>query len=113
MASFPRRAVIRLRIIVAALIVCSVVLPGAVAVLAQSTRSPGAAGLIANAGGNPVLLREAPHFGAAALASYPEGTPADIVEGPVYSDDGTAWYGVTVDGQTGYMAASYLVDSGR
>ena len=81
--------------------------------LAQSTLYPGAVGLIANTGGNPVLLREAPYFGAAALATYPEGTPADIVEGPVYSDDGTAWYGVTVGGQTGYMAADYLVDSGQ
>ena len=113
MASFPRRALSRLRIIVAAVMVCSFALPGAFVALAQSTLSPGGAGLIANAGGNPVLLREAPYFGAAALASYPEGTPADIVEGPVYSDDGTAWYGVTVDGQTGYMAATYLVDSGQ
>jgi uncharacterized protein YraI len=112
MASFPRRAV-ALRITVAVTILGAMVLPGSFVALAQSTLYPGAVGLIANSGGNPVLLREAPYFGAAALATYPEGTPADIVEGPVYSDDGTAWYGVTVGGQTGYMAADYLMDSGQ
>lgn len=112
MASFPQRAV-TLRIIVAVTLLGAMILPGSLVALAQSALYPGAIGLIANAGGNPVLLRDAPYFGAAALASYPEGTPADIVEGPVYSDDGTAWYGVTVGGQTGYMAADFLVDSGQ
>jgi len=112
MASFPRR-VFTLRIIIAVTILGAMFLPGSFVALAQSTLYPGAVGLIGNAGGNPVLLREAPYFGAAALASYPEGTPADVVEGPVYSDDGTAWYGVTVGGQTGYMAADYVIDSGQ
>jgi uncharacterized protein YraI len=112
MASFPRRDV-TVRFIIAVTILSALVLPGSFVALAQSTLSPGAVGQIANTGGNPVLLREAPYFGSAALATYPEGTPTDIVEGPVYSDDGTAWYGVTINGQTGYMAADYLIDSGQ
>lgn len=79
--------------------------------LAQSALSPGGVGLVANGGGQPVLLREAPSFDASAVSSFPEGTPVDIIEGPVYSDDGSAWLGVSVGGVTGYMNASFLVES--
>jgi uncharacterized protein YgiM (DUF1202 family) len=81
--------------------------------LAQDALYPGAAGLVANTGGEPVLLREAPSFDAAVVSSYPEGTPADIVEGPVYSEDGTAWHGVSIGGVIGYMVAGYLADGGQ
>ena len=60
---------------------------------AQSALYPGAVGLVANTGGEPVLLRETPSFDAAVLSSLAEGTPADILEGPVYSADGIAWQG--------------------
>ncbi len=114
MTSSPRRAASRLRtIVVVALAVAASSLVSATTVFAQSALYPGAVGLVANTGGDPVLLRETPSFDAAVLSSFPEGTPADIVEGPVYSADGVAWHGVSVGGMTGYIVAGYLIESGQ
>ncbi|MBA3450951.1 MAG: SH3 domain-containing protein [Chloroflexia bacterium] len=115
MTSSPRRAVSRLRMImiVALAVVASPVVPAANSTFAQSALGPGAVGLVANTGGDPVLLRETPSFDAAVLSSFPEGTAADILEGPLYSEEGTAWLGVSVGGATGYIVAGYLVDSGQ
>lgn len=79
---------------------------------AQDALYPGATGMVANTGGEVVLLRETPSFDAAVVSSYPEGTPAQIVEGPLYGADGTAWLGITVGGVSGYMVAGYLVADG-
>ncbi|MDF3043753.1 MAG: peptidase, partial [Thermomicrobiales bacterium] len=54
-----------------------------------------------------------PSFDAAVLTSLSEGTPADILEGPVYSAEGTAWHAVSVGGMTGYVVAGYLIDGGQ
>ena len=115
MTSFPRRAVSWLRIIaVVALLVTSVsLIPPAIPVQAQSGLYPGAVGLVANSGAEPVLLRETPSFEAAVLTTVPAGAAADIVEGPVTGDDGTPWYGVSYGGLFGYIVAGYLVDSGQ
>jgi uncharacterized protein YraI len=100
-------------IMVVALAVAASPLVSATTVFAQSALYPGAVGLVANTGGDPVLLRETPSLDAAVLSSFPEGTPADIVEGPVYSADGVAWHGVSVGGMTGYIVAGYLIESGQ
>ena len=110
MTSSPCRAGCRLRmvIVVALAVVASSLAPAARIAFAQSTLYPGAVGLVANTGGEPVLLRETPSFDAAVLSSFPEGTPAQILEGPVYSADGVAWHGVSVGGVVGYIVAGYL-----
>jgi uncharacterized protein YgiM (DUF1202 family) len=115
MTSFPKwagfRPIIMLGIALALLL--SPMTIGSRQALAQEALYPGAVGLVANTGGEPVLLREAPSFDAAVVSSFPEGTPADIVEGPVYSEDGAAWHGVSIGGVIGYMVAGYLVDGGQ
>src|SRR5918993_222084 len=110
MASTPWRAVTRLRIVIAVALAATAMplAPAASTAFAQSALDPGAVGLVANTGGEPVLLREAPSFDAAVLTSLSEGTPADILEGPVYSAEGTAWHGVSVGGMTGYVVSGYL-----
>ena len=115
MTSTPYRAVIRLRmvIVVALAVTASSVAPAANIAFAQSTLYPGAVGLVANTGGEPVLLRETPSFDAAVLTPLSEGTPADILAGPVYSPEGTAWHMVSVGGMTGYVVAGYLVSHHR
>ena len=115
MTSTPRPAAKRLRmvIVVALAVMASSLAPAAGTAFAQSTLYPGAVGLVANTGGEPVLLRETPSFDAAVVSSFPEGTPAEILEGPVYSADGVVWHGVTVGGVTGYIVAGYLIDSGQ
>jgi uncharacterized protein YgiM (DUF1202 family) len=115
MASTPWRAVTRLRIVIAVALAATAMplAPAASTAFAQSALDPGAVGLVANTGGEPVLLREAPSFDAAVLTSLSEGTPADILEGPVYSAEGTAWHAVSVGGMTGYVVAGYLIDGGQ
>src|SRR5829696_8722117 len=112
MTSTPCRAVIRLRIVIAVVLAAtaSSLAPAASTAFAQSALYPGAVGLVADTGGEPVLLRETPSFDAAVLLSLSEGTPADILDNPVYSDDGVAWQPVSVDGMTGYVVAGYLID---
>src|SRR5215218_11435833 len=115
MASTPCRAVTRLRIVitVALAATASSLAPAAGTAFAQSALDPGAVGLVADTGGEPVLLRETPSFDAAVLTTLAAGTPADILDGPVYSAEGTAWHQVSVGGMTGYVVAGYLTDSGQ
>src|SRR5215218_9735885 len=115
MASTPCRAVTRLRIVitVALAATASSLAPAAGTAFAQSALDPGAVGLVADTGGEPVLLRETPSFDAAVLSPLSEGTPADILDGPVYSAEGTAWHQVSVGGMTGYVVSGYLIDSGQ
>src|SRR5215211_3443172 len=115
MASTPCRAVIRLRIVIAVAmaVTASSLAPTAGTVFAQGELYPGAVGLVADTGGEPVLLRETPSFDAAVLTTLAAGTPADILDGPVYSAEGTAWHEVSVGGITGYVVSGYLIDSGQ
>jgi uncharacterized protein YgiM (DUF1202 family) len=115
MTSTPCRAVTRLRIVIAvafAATASSLVLTAGTA-FAQSGLYPGAVGLVASTGGEPVLLRETPSFDAAVLTPLSEGAPADILDGPVYSADGVAWHMVSIDGMTGYVVAGYLIEGGQ
>ncbi len=110
MASLPRRAGTRLMFVLG-IVLSLLVYPltaGSPAAFAQEALYPGANGLVANTGGEAVLLRETPSWDAVVVSSYFEGTPADVVEGPVYSEDGAAWFGVSIGGTFGYMAAGYL-----
>lgn len=70
---------------------------------------PGASGMVANTGGEPVLLRDAPDWNAATVASSIEGTSLQIAEGPLYDANGSPWLGVVIDGAFGYIPAGYLV----
>src|SRR5215211_6285766 len=115
MTSTPCRAVIRLRIVIAVAmaVTASSLAPTAGTVFAQGELYPGAVGLVADTGGEPVLLRETPSFDAAVLTPLAAGTPADILDGPVFSAEGTAWHQVSAGGMTGYVVAGYLTDSGQ
>jgi uncharacterized protein YraI len=114
MTASPPRAVFRLLMqVVLVLALGLLATPFGPVAFAQSELAPGVVALVANTGGDPVLLRETPSFDAAVLSSFPEGTPADVVEGPVYGEDGTAWQGVSIGGLTGYIVAGYLVANGQ
>jgi uncharacterized protein YraI len=68
--------------------------------------------VIANANGDNVLLRSGPSYQDSEITRYPEGTHVDIVDGPSTADDGSIWYQVSIDGQTGYMVSDFLAASG-
>jgi hypothetical protein len=114
MTASPRRAYARLLTLFHAVLILALSSPAtpfAPAALAQSELTPGAVVLVADTGGDPVLLRETPSFDAAVLTSLPAGAPADVLEGPVYGADGTTWFGVSSGGLTGYLVAGYLIAS--
>jgi hypothetical protein len=105
MKTLSCRAILRL------LLAAGVLLASPVGFTARSLAqelAPGAIGLVANTGGEPVLLRNAPDWNAPTLASYVEGTPLQIAEGPLYDANGSAWMGVVIDGAFGYLPAGYL-----
>lgn len=112
MVSFPRRAAVRFFCAsnIVFLLLTVPLVGGALRVGAQELEalSPGMTGLVANSGGEPVLLRDAPGYEMGVVSSYWEGTPVQIAEGPVYGSDGSVWYGVSVGGAYGYIAAGYL-----
>ena len=114
MTTYPRNIAAWLRRSIAAVVVLAVLVSplGAVHGFAQSSLYPGAVALIANTGGQPILLRETPSFDAAVLGAFYEGTPADVLEGPVYDAAGAAWFGVAIGGVTGYIVGGYLSDGG-
>ena len=106
MTTLSRRTILRL-LLAAGMLLAS---PFTVAAhgLAQELL-PGASGMVANTGGEPVLLRDAPDWNAATVASSIEGTPLQVAEGPLYDANGSPWLGVVIDGAFGYIPAGYLV----
>ncbi|MDQ3781003.1 MAG: SH3 domain-containing protein [Chloroflexota bacterium] len=71
--------------------------------LAQTAPTTGGAATIAS--GEPVLLRAEPSYEAAVLASLNAGAAVDLVDGPLAGANGTEWYGVVANGQSGYVPA--------
>jgi hypothetical protein len=85
----------------------SLVSPFAVA-RASTDLSSGDIATIADANGDGVRLRAKPGASGTVIDELPEGTLVDILAGPTHAGDGTYWYQVTVNGETGYMVADYL-----
>jgi uncharacterized protein YraI len=106
MMTLSRRAILRL--LLAAGMLLASPFSFAMSGLAQEI-APGATGMVANAGGEPVLLRNAPDWNAATVAPFVEGTPLQVAEGPLYDANGSAWLGVVIEGAFGYIPAGYLV----
>ncbi len=69
----------------------------------------GADAEVADAQGDNVNLRERPSLSSDVLISVAEGDLVNVTDGPFTDDfDGTVWYLVIGNGQTGYMLADYL-----
>jgi uncharacterized protein YgiM (DUF1202 family) len=66
----------------------------------------GGAAIIADANGDNVRLRDEATLSGEIIDEFPEGTVLDVIGGP--TGDGSGWYRVAVDGETGYMSADYL-----
>jgi hypothetical protein len=64
---------------------------------------------IVSAEGDGLLLRDGPGYEANPVALYPDSSTVVIVDGPIWAADGSAWYLVEIEGQTGYMVSHWLV----
>ncbi|MDQ3411440.1 MAG: SH3 domain-containing protein, partial [Chloroflexota bacterium] len=90
-------------------LVCLLMAPAVV--IAQETTpivSPGAPAVITGGGEQDVLLRADPGFDAVAVTPLANGTPAQVLDGPVAAADGSSWYLIDVGGQVGYAPAGHL-----
>ena len=64
---------------------------------------------VADAQGDNVNLRDQPSYAGDVLTSVPEGWLVNVLGGPFTDDtDGTVWYQVVANCQTGYMLSDYL-----
>ncbi len=76
--------------------------------LADTSLAPGSAAVVAGTNGDGVSLRSDMSTNAPALQTVPEGTPLQILDGPLTAADGSVWYSVSVNGTTGYVAAEFV-----
>lgn len=59
-------------------------------------------------GGETVLLRDQPGYGAAALATLGDGAPIEVIGEVVVDAEGFSWAPVAANGQSGYVPAGYV-----
>ncbi|MGH2558319.1 MAG: hypothetical protein ACRDJH_04575, partial [Thermomicrobiales bacterium] len=79
-----------------------------VAALADTDLVIGGQARIAYANGDDVRLRDEPAYESNVLALIAESTILEVLDGPFEAPDASIWYYVGVNGQTGYMDATYL-----
>ncbi|HUG13846.1 MAG TPA: SH3 domain-containing C40 family peptidase [Thermomicrobiales bacterium] len=70
--------------------------------------APGDAAQVAYTNGDGVNVRDAPGFGGAIKTALGEGVAVTIVDGPVYLDDGTAWFLISSESGDGWVIHDYL-----
>ena len=69
---------------------------------------PGASAQVANTDGAGVRVRAAPSLSAPVRTALPEGTPVQVVDGPV-SADGYDWYRIETEEGSGWVAGQFLL----
>jgi uncharacterized protein YraI len=86
----------------------AVALLSPLAARADTDLTIGGGAVVAYANGDDVRLRSEPGLDGGVLDLVPEGAQVDVIDGPVSADDGSLWYVVDYEGQSGYMIADYL-----
>jgi uncharacterized protein YraI len=79
--------------------------------LADTDLTIGSSAVIAYADGDDVRLRTGYSYDAGTISMLPEGTTVEPIDGPLTADDGSLWYEVWANGETGYVVADYLAAS--
>ncbi|MEJ7763453.1 MAG: C40 family peptidase [Thermomicrobiales bacterium] len=85
-----------------------VTLAPSVTALAATDLTLGTTAIVTGTGTTGATLRDEPGYDATVLLTVSEGTSVALTEGPLYAADGSAWYGVTLWGETGYLPAYVL-----
>ena len=78
---------------------------------ADTDLNVGGQAVIAYANGDNVRLRSGPGYDFDIVDSFSEGTTVDVLDGPIAADDGSFWYNVSVDGESGYIVSDWLASS--
>jgi cell wall-associated NlpC family hydrolase len=77
-------------------------------VLADTDLEIGGIAVVANTGGDAVMVREGAGYHFAVLTTAAEGTVLTVTDGPFEGEDGALWYEVNADGTIGYVYADFL-----
>ena len=70
----------------------------------------GGSAVVAWANGDNVNVRAEANASAEIWGEVPEGSAVEVLDGPYWSDDGSAWYYVRSGGVEGFMTAEFLTD---
>ena len=71
----------------------------------------GGPAVVAYANGDDVWLRDSPSTSGVQIIAVAEGSTVEPLDGPITAGDGSLWYRVWVNGETGYMTAEFLAAS--
>jgi cell wall-associated NlpC family hydrolase len=71
---------------------------------------PGESAHVAYTNGDGVNVRDYPGFGGSVISTLHEGVSVTVIEGPMWLDDGTAWFLVGVDSWDGYIEGWVVAD---
>lgn len=88
-------------------LICLIALVPATA-LADTDLDVGGQAHIAYANGDAVRLRYGPGYSNDVLDMIPEGATVDVLDGPFWAADDSVWYKVDINGEDGYVDATYL-----
>jgi murein DD-endopeptidase MepM/ murein hydrolase activator NlpD/uncharacterized protein YraI len=94
---------------IALLLASLLLLTGAPLAFADTDLDIGGTAVIANTGGDAILLRTDAGYQFGVLGHLGQGTTVTVVAGPLVGDDGNLWYRVDANGMVGYIFAAYLV----
>ncbi|MGI9254207.1 MAG: SH3 domain-containing protein [Thermomicrobiales bacterium] len=108
----PRLAIFPVSLAIALLFAGASALAPTTAFAQNANLGVGETAIVSNSGGEGVSLREGPGFDAAILDTFPDGSVANLIDGPIYAEDGSVWFGVVIDGLQGYMLTDYLLATG-
>ncbi len=96
--------------ILAAFMLVGIMLSSAIpSALADTDLEIGGLAIVANTGGDAVMVREGAGYEYTVLTTAAEGTALTVTDGPFAGDDGALWYEVNVNGTIGYVYAAFLV----
>jgi uncharacterized protein YgiM (DUF1202 family) len=79
---------------------------------ADTDLSIGGSAIVAYANGDNVRMRTSPGYDGAIVTEVPEGGGVEILDGTFTAADGSLWYQVAAQGETGYMVSDFLANSG-
>ncbi|MGN6699363.1 MAG: C40 family peptidase [Thermomicrobiales bacterium] len=91
--------------LLASLLLVSIASP----VRADTDLNVGGLAIIANTGGDPILVRSGPGYQYAVVGHAGEGDIVTVSDGPIQGDDGNPWYQISNEALTGYVFADFLV----
>lgn len=106
-------ALIRVRGAIALLLASFLVFGSVPPVFADTDLASGEKAVVANTGGDVILLRSDAGYQFTVLTHLAAGTSVTILDGPVEGDDGNLWYRVDAGGTVGYVFATFLVSADR